>query len=95
MARLRKMVAQARGLDFPPRVAERQHPRRVCADVIAVALRLENAGQLDFVRQILGEPLLIRPHVVAVEGKAPFAVERKGFNGAQVGGCQATSRDEN
>ncbi len=83
MTRLRKMLAQTRRLDFPPRVAEREHPRRVRGNAIAVTLRLQNAGQLDFVRQIFGEPVFIGANVVAVERESPLASERQNFGGGQ------------
>ena len=52
------MFAQRSRLKFPPGVAEGEHPRRVGADVIAVALRLQNARQPDAIGEITREPAL-------------------------------------
>ena len=83
VARLRKMFAQFRRLNFPPRIPEREHPRRDGDNVVAITLRLQNAGQLNFVRQIFGEPVFVRANVAAVERKAPFARQRQYFGGTQ------------
>ena len=70
----------------PVPVVKRENPWRVLGDGIAVALGLENAGKLDFVREIALEPFPGEAGILAIHLKSPFACERQGFGENRRGG---------
>src|SRR6184192_3008158 len=60
---------------IPEAIVKRKHPRRVHADLISKALRLQNSGEPNSVSQIAIEPLLLRAAVFRINFKAPKAIE--------------------
>src|SRR5262249_16645827 len=72
----------------PVSVVKGEDPRRVGWDVVAVTLRLENAGELDLVWKRFRRPLFGKAGIGRVETEAPGAGKGKG------GGCRGGDEKE-
>lgn len=70
-AGLRELIAQFRGLQFPPLAAQAQDSGGVRGDLIAVTLRLEDARERDPVFEVFPLPVRGDARVVAIHREAP------------------------
>ena len=76
---------------IPEMIVEREHPRSVNGNLVAVTLLFENAGQFDFVGEIFVEPFFTEAGIGAVDGETPFSGERLRLNAE---GLKNTAEDE-
>jgi hypothetical protein len=68
----------------PVPIIEREHPRRVGPNLVAVTLRLENARELYVIAQVLLKPLGADALILAIQSESPSARKWE-FNCSQAG----------
>ena len=78
--------------EIPEMIVQREHPRCLRADRVAIALGFQNAGQLNGVRQIFGRPVFREPGIGTIKGKPPWPVQRQRGGGGS--GWPGQSRQE-